>query len=398
MIRFLLLFISLLSVPLMGADSTPHQNIKVCGDDEAYCADVELLDAKRRLLTTATVTVEQVFGQDPHATTWFYFGTDPDAAEDADGIGAAGDTVRVQIPAAVSPIGTVYPAVDVTTTITAGDVADPNPERAVAIRVCNDLEGDSNFQTSEWNCIVIKDHSGVFLESKLFNEFGERTTWTLTFTGTTVGVMAFDDIMRRGLPTELSRSPNDPRQGILGISGTVVANPGGVGDLIIIPFENGGSADMRVDGSVTPVDFTVDCSNDAERLIQEIRVFGGCNGLKFGQHLCKNQKLTNGVVVTIRSDGETLTLPMIYATEDWKNKFAFGPAGPGGNFRIDVQAGGDQFIASFIFDPPAIVRACGTVPIPDDELQITIQDNLTGSQGGNLAEFSALASGFEREP
>jgi hypothetical protein len=342
------------------------------------------------------VTVEEVFGQDPHATTWFYPGTRLDAS----GIGAAGDTVRVEIPEAVSPIGTtLYPAVDVTTTITAGMVADDNPERAFAQQMCLDLESDANFQTSKWNCIVIKDFSGVFIENKLFNEFGERSTWTVSATGTTVVTPAFADITRRGLPTELSRSPNDPRQGILGISGTVTATPGGVGDILLLEFEDsGGSPDMRVDGSSTPVEFTVDCAPVQERLIQEIRVFGGCNGLKFGQHLCKNQKLTNGVTVAIRSDGELLNLLPLQSTEDWKNKFAFGPAGPGGTFRIDVQAGGDQFVSSFIFDPPAILRPCGTVPIPDDGIIITINDNLAGSTGGNLDEFAALAQGFEREP
>lgn len=385
---------------LLAADSTPHMNTKVCGDDEVYCADVFNVNSVKRLATDSIVTVEQVFGQDPHATTWFYLGTAPDAAEDADGIGSAGDTVRVQIPAAVTPIGTVYPAVDVTTTVSAACVADPNPERCVALDICTDLEGDANFIAAEWDCTVIKDHSGVFIESDLFNEFGERTTWTLSTTGTTSAVKAFDDIIRRGLPTELSRSPNDPRQGILGIAGTVTSIPGGVGDILIETFkDSGGSEDMIVDGSATPVDFRIECSSTEEKLVNEVRIFGGCNGLKFGQHLCKNTALTNGVQFELRSEGQTLTFPFTFkTTEDYKNKFSFGPAGAGGNFRIDVQAGGDQFIASFIFSQPAIIRKCGQVPSPNDYMQWTIQDNLTGAQGGNLNEFIAIAEGFNQEP
>lgn len=398
--RFLALSVLASSIMLVGADSAPVMNTKVCGDDEIYCADVELINSKRKLLTDATVTVEQVFGQDPHSTTWGYFGTAPDAAEDADGIGAAGDTVRIQIPGAVTPLGTVYPAVDVTTTIQASDVADPNPERAVALRVCEDLEADANFQTAEWNCIVIKDHSGLFIESDLFNEFGERTSWDFTCSGTTSCVKAFDDIIRRGLPTELSRSPNDPRQGILGIAGTVTSIPGGVGDILIEEFkESGGSPDMRVNGSSTPVDFTIDCDADEEKLINEVRIFAGCNGVKFGQWLCKNQALTTGVQFELRSEGQTLTFPFTFkTTEDLKNKFAFGTAGPGGNFRIDIQAGGDQIVAAFLFPQPAIIRRCGSIPTPDDYMKFTIQDNLTGSQGGNLNELEAVAQGFRQDP
>lgn len=180
--------------------------------------------------------------------------------------------------------------------------------------------------------------------------------------------------------------------------GDVVTTPGGVGDISILFFESGGSPDMIVDGSVTPVEFTIDCHASKTTFINEIRIFGGCNGIKFGQHLCKNTAggLTNGVLVEIRSDAENLTLPVLKTTEDYKNKFSFGPAGPGGNFRIDVQSGADQFISVFNFGTPAILRKCGETPTPNDFLKITIRDDLTGSPGGNLAEFSSLIEGFRR--
>lgn len=381
-----------------SADSTPHMNTKLCGADESYCTDVELIDGKKRALVDAIVVVEEVFGKDPHGTSWFYIGT----AEDASGVGLAGDTVRVQIPAAVTPIGTVYPAVDVTTTVTSGMVASSNPEVALATQICTDLESDANFLSAQWRCIKIKDHSGVFIESKLFNEFGERTAWSVTATGTTVITQAFTSFIRRGLPTELARSPNDPRQGILGISGTVISTPGGIGDIIVLPLTNGSaSSDMRIDCApyvAGTCDFTLSCSSTQDRYVNSFSVFGGCKGIKFGQHLCKNSKLTNGIQIEVRSQAETLNLPIIYATEDWKNKFAFGPSGPGGQFRIDVQAGVDQFISSWAFGNPALIRKCGTAPTPNDYIVIRIRDDLNGSPGGNLAEFSALAFGFEKTP
>ena len=180
------------------------------------------------------------------------------------------------------------------------------------------------------------------------------------------------------------------------VDGAVISTPGGVGDILILNFLNGGSPDMRVDGSTTPVVFTFPCDASKDSFINEIRLFGGCNGIKFGQHLCKNATLTNGVKIDIRSDAQALTLPLMKNTEDYKNKMAFGPGGPGGHFRIDVQAGADQFVAGFHFGTPAIVRKCGTLPTPNDFITITIQDNLVGPSGGNLNEFSGLVQGFKR--
>lgn len=398
------LIISLLLVATfaLSADTEPTTKVRITGGDEtADGADVVFTFGKWRLATDSVTVIDQIFGRDPHATSWFFFGTSPDEAEDADGIGSAGDTVRVQIPAAVSPIGTtLYPAVDVTTTVSAACVADANPERCVAIDVCTDLENDANFQAAQWNCIVIKDHSGVFIESKLFNEFGNRSSWTVTTTGTTSVVKAFLEIETRGLPTELSRSPNNPRQGILGIAGTVTSIPGGVGNIVLESFKStSGESDMRVDGSTTPIAFRVECDPDDEKLINEVRIFGGCNGIKFGQFLCKNQPLTNGIEFSLRSEGNPLTFPFpIKRTEGLKNKFAFGVAGPGGNFRLDIQSGGDQLLAAFLFPQPAIIRKCGTAPTPDDFMQFLIRDNLTGSPGGNLDELEALVQGFRKEP
>lgn len=386
-----LTFISVLSCLLLGADNASNINSVVCDPTETYCAGVELVDGKNRLLTDSVVTVEEVFGKDPHATSWFYIGD----AKDADGVGAAGDTVRVQIPAAVSPIGTtLYPAVDVTTTVTAAMVAADNPEKELATQICLDLEADANFTLAEWDCIRIKDHSGVFIASELFNEFGERTSWEVTATGTTTVTKAFVAFERRGLPTELARSPNDPRQGILGISGTVISTPGGVGDIILENLKNAGSADMRVNGSGTSVAFRLECSLTKDRLIQEVRFYGGCNGMKFGQFLCNNQKLSSGIQITFVSEQNTLVLPVIQSTEDFKNKWSFGPAGAGSTFRIDIQAGGDQLTASLIFSAPAIIEKCGTNPLGNDYIQVDIQDRLDNI---GLNEFEAIVRGFEEE-
>jgi len=383
----------LVSGPALSVDSEPHMNTKVCGQDEIYCADVSLNAGKRRLETNSIVTVEQIFGQDPQGTSWFYFGA---TLEDANGIGMAGDTVRVQIPAAVTPLGTVYPAVDVTYTILAGDVASSNPERTVALAVCTALNADANFIAAQWKCEVAKDFALVHIASRLYNEFGERSTWTVTCSGTTTCNRGYADIRRRGKPTELSRSPNDPRQGILAISGSVTTVPGSIGDRFFSYMKNSlNSSSMLIDCSpyiAGTCDFDVDAQAGTRVLVEYISCFGGGNGIKFGQFLSKSGGgLTNGISFIIRSEGQLFTFEPIKKTEDFKNLFA---TEAGNNFRIDIQAGSDQFIAQFRPTVPFPLEPTGTIAGGDDYVMAVLTDDISaGIQALQCAVF-----GFEEEP
>lgn len=384
-------------------DARPVVVTKITGNDELLDADVVLKNGRNALVTDATVLVEATLGLEPVGSTWFFFGPD---LQSADGIGAVGDTVRIQIPAAENPIGiTLYPAVDYTYTVTAADIANDAPERAVAENFCLGLEADTNFITANWKCELPKDHSYVHIASRLFNEWGTRDTWSVTCSGTTECNIAFTDIARRNKASELRRSPNDPaRLGVLNISGTVLAIPGGLGQRFFEFFQNTEttpSSDLRQNcsgGSFSnqKCDFFVPLDNDEDIFVSQIRCFGGCNGLKFGQFLCKNSDISNGIEITIRSDGEENILPLIVSTEDFKNKFSF-PL-PGDAFRIDIQSGGDQFVASFAPELAFVLRKSGTFgPGNDDFIRIRLQDRLDGSQGGNLDEFQCLAEGFRQE-
>jgi hypothetical protein len=172
-----------------------------------------------------------------------------------------------------------------------------------------------------------------------------------------------------------------------------IETPRGEGERLIAYFLNGASPDLRVNGQNTPVDFTVPCSATKERLIKEIRIFGQCSSLRFGRFFCKNSGLTTGMLVTIRSEGVVTTFPDLQVTEDFTNKFAFG--GHDG-LRVDNQGSQNLFMTSTLFDPHVLLKKCGTPP--NDEIKITVRDNLTGNQGGSLDEFAAMASGFERDP
>lgn len=370
-----------------ATESSPVQNVKIVDSSESISPQVILDGGVNKLAVLATTVVEQVFGQDPNATTYFFFGN---TLADANGIGNSGDTVRTQIPAAVSPLNTLYPAVDVTTTVTPACVADSRPERCVALDHCDDLNNNANFTAAQWRCDVIKDFGAVHISSKLFNEWGQRTTWTVTCSGTTICNEAEADINRRGKPTELSRSPNDLRQGVLAIQGSVTTIPTAIGDKFSSYLLNGGSSNMLVDGSVTPVDFEVVADTGGitakTRLIENIRCFGGGSNIKFGQFLSKSGgPLTNGILISLISAGETFTFEPIKSSESWKNIFS---TVPGTDFRLDIQSGSDQFIAQF--RPPIPFQL---EPNSSDKVQAQVRDNLTSG----IQQLECYVFGFEIE-
>ena len=307
-----------------------------------------------RLATDAVVTVVSQLGFDDIADTWFAIG-DFDDSTGADAA-SAGDTIRVQI--AAGDDATRYPAIDVTYTITSGDLSASFPEVTIAKNVAAALNANGTFNDL-WTASTVKDNGIVHVSSKLKGEMGERPNtndFTVTPTGGVTVTVGFTTIERRNKTTSLRRDLEDPRIGILGISGSVEVTPGALGDIFIENAKNGSSANLLVNGSSTPVDFTINSQANKDIFIQEIRFYGGGNGIKFGQILSKNTTLTNGIQVTIQSDEASLTLPLIKKTEDFKNKFAFGQAA-GGQFRIDVQSGADQFLASFSFATPFPIRA-----------------------------------------
>lgn len=365
-----------------------NNDTKLIGRDGVTEVDV-VADGlgKNRLATDSVVTVISQLGFDDIADSWFAIGE----FDDSTGVGAAGDTVRVQI--AAGDDATRYPAVDVTYTITSGDVADARPELSVVSGTASALNSDNTFR-DQWRATTVKNNGIIHISSKLKGEMGERPNnndLTVTSTGTTTVTVGFTTIVRRNKTTSLTRDPEDPRFGFLGISGAVTVTPGSVNDIFVANALNGGSASLLVNGGGTPVDFTVDADIGKDIFIQEIRFYGGGNGLKFGQFLSKSGGgLSNGVEVTIKSDNETVTLPLLKKTEDFKNKFAFGPAG-GGQFRIDIQSGTDQFLASWTFETPFPIRAVGSFAT-DDFIQIRIQDNISSG----VQEFEFICRGFER--
>lgn len=369
-------------------NKSPGTGTQIVGSDGITVADVELSNGKNRLITNATVTVEQVLGSDPLPDSWFRINA----------AGAINDTVRVQIAGtnndSTSPDRDVA-AVDLTYTLIADDVGN---EEKLRDNIITYLNSQTSFKNAFLKAQKVEDRAIIHITSTKFSldgEFYERPNsgdFNVTTTGTTSVTLGYNDFVGRSKATSLARDISNPhRLGILGISGSVTVTPGEVADIYIENAVNGGSSNLLVNGSVTPVVFLLPTTDTKDIFIQELRFYGQGNGIKFGQFLSKPGAggLTNGVKVEIKSDDSSIILPLYKTTEDFKNKFAFGTAA---NFRIDIQSGSDGILAVFTFDNPFAVRATGTYVV-DDYVKVTIQDNLTSG----IAKFEFLAKGFEKD-
>lgn len=354
--------------------------VQIVGRDEQHIVDVELISGKRKLLTDATVTVEQVFGADPFADSWFRI-------EDA---GADGDTVRIQIAATTNDPSTPdrdAPAVDVTVNVTASEAGD---EEALRDKIISELNADPDFSNS-LKARAVKDNAIVHVSSEFRGEFWERTNsgdFDVSVTGSVSVTIGFDTLELRGKPTELQRSVDDPRQGILGFAGIVSIQPSAVQDIFQEFFEDSGSSnDMAVNGSGTPVEFTIDADPTQQKVIQFLTLRAIASNIKFGQFLGLNNSLTNGILVELKAQDDTSSFALMFDTEDLTDLWARTPDAS----RVSVQSGGDHINATKDLTQSTIILEPQGTFASDDFVKITIQDNLS-----SLTKFQAIAKGFLR--
>jgi len=353
--------------------------------------NTETLEGTTRLLTSSAVTVDLISGFDNFADSWFALGTFPDCPSNI----FENDQVKIDI--AEGPCGaTLQPAFSKTITVTAATAAAANVAVEFTKQIVDDLNLDVNFNAL-YKAKAIKDVDVIHIRSKIQGELGERPTPTdfavTVPTGAFIVTLFDTKIIRRGKQSSGRRNPNDPRLVTVGISGEVQAIPGAAGDLLIknALTEPGGSADMTVDGSSTPVSFFIRPDVDKDTFFSEIRFRGQGNGIQLTNYLSKNMPLTNGVLIKIRSDNTILTLPLIKTTSDFKFKFAFGE---GRGFQLFDGAGTDDMLAAFTFSFTFPLRKTGTFGAGNDDfIEVVIQDAL---QAGIVSQ-EMLGFGFKRE-
>ncbi len=356
---------------------------KIIGSDGTLAVDVALVDGNPSVRTFGIQAIESLRGFDPIADVWLFIGTEGDSV----GAGEIGDTVRVEI--VVGDNGTLFPAVDVTTTLTATEAGD---ETALGNKIVSDLNADVNFSLNYFARRIEEDAVTVYITARQPGPRGERSNiddFKVTTTGTTTATRAFDRITRRNKVTSLARDPANPTLGILGISGSVTAGEGDVtGRIIEFAKNGGGSEDLKVDGSGTPEEFRIEASPDKERFFTSLRFEALGNGIQFTNFLSKNGALANGVMVKIRSNDSEIIFPLVTTTEDFASIFSRGPS----DFDLFDVAGTDYFRSTLTFAAPFQLFKQGTFST-DDFISITVRDDLSVG----LTQFRFIGFGFERE-
>lgn len=350
------------------------------GRDGVYEADIQLVNGYPSLRTFGVQAIESLKGFDPIADVWFYIGSRGDSL----GVGDAGDILTVIVAVGDDPVK--FPAINVATTVLLGD-----DETVFANRIVSTLNGNANFSLNYFARRIDEDAVTIYITARFPGPSGSRPNpndFEITTTGTTTATKAFDSIIQRSKVTSLARDPANPTLGVLGISGSVTAGEGDVTGRIIEFAMNGGSDDLLVNGSNTPVDFFIHASTEKERFFTGLRFEALGNGIQFTNFLSKNNNLSNGVLVTIRSNDSEITLPAILATEDFGSIFARGA----GDYDVYDVSGTDYFRATLSFTAPFQLFKVGTFAT-DDFIKVTIQDNLTSG----IVRFRFIGFGFERD-
>jgi len=347
------------------------------GTNENQRVDIEQdVEGVNRMAVNSTgvVSVEQLFGKPGFAGGHFAIGTYLDCS----GIGAVGDTIRIQIVAGCNP--SLFPAVDVTYTIVAGDIAAINPETEVRDKIIILLNADVNFKKS-WEASKVRNNGIVFITALLRAEVGDRGIigdFVVSSTGTTVVTQQSTRIVRENTETELARSIDDPRQGILGITGSITIAPGALSNRVSIDARNGGSNAMNVNGTLlVPIIFSILADPIYDLYITEIRLHGVGNGIRFERFLNLNSSLVNGLSWNNKSDDLPVGFETIKTTDDLKSRFSSL-----GGWNLSVNSGGDHFLASkdLGFVTPLVIRKQGSFPI-DDLISILVRDSLNQVSG-----------------
>jgi hypothetical protein len=178
--------------------------------------------------------------------------------------------------------------------------------------------------------------------------------------GNAVGVLLDGSVYR--IQVEAQLAPGASVQ----IGGVTPEDPG---DIFRERVENGGSDDMLVDGSVTPVLFTVGADATKDTSISEVRFVLSANKFNFGEDNFGSQPaLTNGVKLEVVKGGTPSLLALIQQNEDFLTFYS-----PGGIFFDS--AGTNDILGVGIFLGGAVILDANT----SDEIRVSIQDDLTST-------------------
>ena len=349
----------------------------IVGKDGFHELDIQLIDGVPSVRTFGIQAIESLRGFDPQCDVWFYLGTELDSL----GIGAEDDVITLTIAAGDNP--SVFPAISLDYTLTAADEAGSEDDLAIVLAAFFNTQ--SPFKDL-WRAQRIPGNGVIYISArKPGGQFERPTTgdFNVTATGTTVVNRAFDKIIRRNKLTGLARDPIDPRNGQLGVQGSVTQSEGDVTQRFETEF------DLLVDGSGTPVLFREEADPTEVKFITSVVFSAIGNGITYGQFLSKSGGgLSNGIEVSFQSKEVMVTRPVLQTTEDFDDLHAGDPD----DFSFAQLSGGDKYMAVLNFSVPLEIRPQGEFVI-DDFLQVKVQDSLLSG----ISDFRVVINGFARE-
>ncbi len=320
--------------------------------------------------TTSQVAIR---GRDPLPDSWFSITN----------TGATGDTITIDIAATTNDPSTPdrdLPAFSKIFTTLVGEVGD---DVALATRMVSEINLDAGALSSEISAILVEDDENavVFITSKKSGEFFERVgtnDFTVTVTGTALVNVGFDNFIQRFKESELARSSTDPRRGVLGVSGSITAQTEGRPPMLLFLEDSSNSQDMSIDGSSVPVEFKIsnnaDYDNTMDLLVTQLRMHAVASSIDTGAaKYIEVPVLTNGHLITIRSDNDISYSENLKLVEDIQHRFSIGA-----NSKFQRELGAGQPSLTAEFNNPFFIRKTGTFPTADD-VTVTVRDDLSTS-------------------
>ena len=135
---------------------------------------------------------------------------------------------------------------------------------------------------------------------------------------------------------------------------------------------NGGSKEMDVKGDNTTVVFTVEADAVYDMRVSSLIFDALDGGVKLNYFMGLGSKLSNGIVVEIKSQDIVFSFLPIITTTDFNSLFSYGP---GRSFDIIYASGPDSVISRFGPQSPFLLKKQG-IYATDDYIKIFIQDDL----------------------
>lgn len=166
------------------------------------------------------------------------------------------------------------------------------------------------------------------------------------------------------------------------VKATAAVQP--VGNLFFIHAENGGSSQMAVNGSITPIEFTIPAEASDDLIVTSLLFEAFDGGVKIDNFLGLNSELDNGILIEVKSQDETFQFLPIKTTQEFDSHFSFGS---GRSFSIVFASGNDSMVARFGLDAPFTLKKQGTYA-SDDYIKVIIRDNLS-----SISSLQFLAQG-----